>query len=70
MQARAKIAQGLLGKMVQDETTYTGIRLNIWQGLKKISAEPLDAAREFCRTRDQVEASQKSQKDQALIIDI
>ena len=56
--------------MVQDETTYTGIRLNIWQGLKKISAEPLDAAREVCRTRDQVEASQKSQKDQALIIDI
>jgi hypothetical protein len=70
LQARAKIAQGLLGKMVQDETTDTGIRLNIWQGLKKISAEPLDAAREVCRTRDQVEASQKSQKDQALIIDI
>ena len=70
MQARAKIAQGLLGKMVQDEAANAGIGVCFWQGLKKISAEPLDAAREVCRTRDQVEASQKSQKDQELIIDI
>ena len=56
MQARAKIAQGLLGKMVQDEAANAGIGVCFWQGLKEISPDPLDAARQGGGTLDQVEA--------------
>jgi hypothetical protein len=42
--------------MVQDEAAHAGIGANIWQGMKKIPTDPLDAERQVGGALDQVES--------------
>ena len=43
--------------MVQDEAADAGIRVDAWQGLEKIPADPLDADRQVGGPLNQVETS-------------
>jgi len=56
LQACAEIAQGFVGKMVQDEAAYTGIGVDVWQRLKKISTAPFDVHWQIFGPLDQVES--------------
>jgi hypothetical protein len=51
----AEVAQRFVGKMMQYEAAHAGIGVDIWQGLKKIPTDPLDADRQVGGPLNQVE---------------
>ena len=55
LQTLPEFAQRRIREMVQDEATDTGLGLGIAEGLKKISASPINRRRQTRRPRHQVE---------------
>ena len=55
--------EGLVGKVVENQTANASIGIEVTEALQEIATDPLNVAREVVRTRDQIEAGHRGLRE-------